>query len=120
MNRLIIMTLCALGSVIAFGETEIKYYPMNKDTHQYVGFKVDSNGSALENINGTNVVTQINKQTSNENASMYTKAELHKMFSALLEEPDFAPYMDSKFEFWYVDNSNGVVTIHSKKWSELK
>ena len=118
MKKLMFAAVCAAG-LVSFGKDadSTKYYVLNKDTHQYVGFK-EVNGLGYQNENGTNVITQVNKTSDNLKASSYTFDELQKLFSVISEMEGFGTTLDRKFELMWVDTSNGMFVMKSRKFSD--
>jgi len=118
MKKLMFAVICAAG-LVSFGkETDsTKYYVLNKDTHQYVGFK-EVNGLGYQIENGTNVITQVNKTSDNLKASSYTFEELQKLFSVISEMDGFGSMLDRKFELMWVDTSKGMFVLKSLKFSD--
>lgn len=110
--------ICVAGFVSFSKDSDsTKYYVLNKDTHQYVGFK-EVNGLGYQNENGTNVITQVNKTSDNLKASSYTFDELQKLFSVISEMDGFGTMLDRKFELMWVDTSKGVIVLKSRKFSD--
>lgn len=100
-----------------FGNEPLKYNIQNKEIKLFVGFKTNENGSAVYFENGTNFITQINKQQDISKASSYSKDEIHKMLKEIVSHPQFVKYIDSVFDFCFVDDLGNVKFL---KWSELK
>lgn len=118
-KKILFSLIFILGCVSGFRvlNNEQKYCIQNKETKQFVEFKVNEIGSVVEFEDGITFLTEINTQENIKKASFFTKNQIEFMFKVISTHPCFVKTFDRSYSFCSV---NWFGKIIHNTWNELK